>query len=98
MKTFTAASCAALFTLSGVCAPGVASAQAPAYPAKPILAPAIRSGSCLVMRQIVPGLPMGTVVFAHRPPGPFTQVGTPALPVDAPIPRFLQPLLFFCHG
>src|SRR4029077_15990851 len=38
------------------------------------------------------------VVFAHRAPGAFAEVRTPALPVFLARPRLRQTDLFLCHG
>src|SRR6185503_18305790 len=63
----------------------------------PVLVPAVGSGPGLVMRKILPGIAVWTVIFADGAPGTLAQVGTPALPVGALFARFFQPELFSCH-
>ena len=59
-----------------------------------ILAPAVGAGPCLVVREVVPGIPVAAVVFANRAPLPFAQVRTPLLPGNSRRDGFLQPLRF----
>src|SRR5215475_7609953 len=51
-----------------------------ADPGKTILSPVIRTGSGLVVAEIVPGITIRAVVLAHRPPLPFAQVRPPLSP------------------
>src|SRR5438034_8500016 len=48
---------------------------------KPIFPPAIRPASRMVVRQVIPALPVGGVVFSNRPPLPLGQIRPPPLPV-----------------
>src|SRR5215813_3579179 len=63
-----------------------------------ILAPAISSRACVVMRKIIPGGATSAVVFPHCPPLPLAQVRTPPFPVQSALSRFLQPLFLFGKG
>ena len=45
-----------------------------------ILAPAIGAGTCLIVREVVPGISIAAVVLANRAPLPFAQVWTPFFP------------------
>ena len=48
---------------------------------EPVLAPAVRARARVVVRQIVPGVPVGAVVFADCAPLPFAEVRAPQIPV-----------------
>ena len=49
-----------------------------------IFVPPINAGPGVVMRKEFPGGAMSTVVFAHRSPRAFAEVGSPAFPVFSP--------------
>ncbi len=34
----------------------------------------------MIVREVLPGVAIFAVVFAHRPPGALTEIGPPALP------------------
>src|SRR5205823_665802 len=65
---------------------------------KAVLVPAIGSGASVIMRQIFPGRAVGTVVFAHGPPGSLAEIRSPTLPVLLALPVFLQALRFSGEG
>jgi hypothetical protein len=50
-------------------------------PAQAIFVPAIGCGAGMVVRQIIPGCPVGAIVLTHRAPGTFAEIWSPALPV-----------------
>src|ERR1700704_3376239 len=51
-----------------------------AKPADPVLAPAIGAAACMLMGQVVPGVAIGAVVFAHGAPLALAHIGTPFAP------------------
>ena len=51
-------------------------------PGDPVLAPAVGARARVVVREEIPGRPVGAVVLAHRAPLALGQVGPPAPPVD----------------
>src|SRR5436305_10030064 len=65
---------------------------------QPVFSPAIHLGASLIMRQVVPGSAIGTVVFAHSSPRPLTQIRPPPLPINSTLLRLLKPLVFRCHN
>src|SRR4029077_4043798 len=62
-------------------------------PAEAVLTPSISPGTGLVVRKVVPGVAVRTVVLAHRPPLPLAQVRAPFLPGGLRLARVVQPLL-----
>src|SRR5207248_1936912 len=46
----------------------------------PVLTPPIRATAGVVMREILPGVSMGAVVFAYRSPLAFGKIGSPLTP------------------
>jgi hypothetical protein len=46
----------------------------------PVFAPSIRARSRLIVREVVPGIAVGTIVFANRAPLPLAQVRSPFFP------------------
>src|SRR5207247_1804243 len=62
-----------------------------------VLAPAVRSGAGVVVREILPGGPVRAVIFAHRAPLPFADVGSPLLPVGVAPVGFVEAGLFGAH-
>src|SRR5262245_54576767 len=62
-----------------------------------IFSPAIRSGSCVIVREKIPGSTIPAVIFSNRSPLPFAQVGPPSFPMFFPFSGFLQPFFFTCH-
>ncbi len=42
-----------------------------------VLAPAISTAACMVMRKVIPGISVAGVVLAHRAPLAFTEVRSP---------------------
>ena len=63
----------------------------------PVLTPAIGAAAGMVMRQVVPSVAIGAVIFAHRPPLPFAEIGSPAPPMDAASDR-REPRRSSCRG
>src|SRR5262249_29605936 len=61
-----------------------------------IFIPAVSARACMIVRKVVPGRAIGTVVFTHCPPSTLAQVRTPALPMFPTPPRFFQSLMFRC--
>ena len=62
--------------------------------AQPVLAPAIRAQSRLVMREVVPRVAVLAVVLAHGAPLALTEVRSPLLPRDTRLACLVQPPLF----
>ena len=62
-------------------------------PHQPVLAPAIRPRSRLLMRKAPPRLTLLRVVLAHRRPLPFRQVRPPSLPVRGTVFVFEKALM-----
>src|SRR5262245_15269500 len=46
-----------------------------------VFVPAISPAAGMVVRKIVPGIPIYAVIFAHRTPGALTEVRSPAPPI-----------------
>src|SRR5262249_5375928 len=63
-----------------------------------VLSPAIGSGTCLIMAEVVPGVAALAVVFADRSPLPLAEVGSPFLPGDGAVTRFIKAFAFGGHG
>src|SRR6266700_2795871 len=62
--------------------------------ADPVLAPAIGPAARVIVREIRPGIAIGAVILAHRPPLAIADIGPPASPRRA-APGFLEPAAFF---
>ena len=60
---------------------------------EPVLAPPVRSGACLVMGEIVPGVAVIAVVLADSPPLSLAEVRPPFLPGDVRLSRIVQAFL-----
>jgi len=52
----------------------------------------------MIVGEVFPGRAIWRVVFAHRAPGAFAQVGAPTHPIQALEARFLQPNFFARHS
>src|SRR5689334_13011227 len=63
-------------------------------PRQSVFAPAVGTGTSLVVREVVPCVAVVAVVFADRAPLPFTQVRSPLFPSNTGNPALVQPLLF----
>jgi len=73
---------------------GKAQALAPVADARDsILAPAIRARARVVMGKVLPRVPVGAVVLAHRSPLTLTEVGPPRPPRNLADPRLLEALV-----
>ncbi len=59
-----------------------------------ILTPAIRSGPCLVVGQVLPGIAVLAVVLPDRTPLPLAQIGPPLFPGNSSYPALLKPMCF----
>src|ERR1700757_3006199 len=62
-------------------------------PSQTILSPAIGTGTGLVMTEIVPRIPVRTIVFANGTPLPFTEIRTPLFPRDTGFTGIIQAFL-----
>src|SRR6185437_7763734 len=60
-------------------------------PGQAVLAPPVGTGTCVVMRQVAPGLTIGAVVLAHRTPLALAHVGPPQVPVAGLAQPVLEP-------
>ena len=61
-------------------------------PGQPILPPPVRPRPRLIMRQMIPRVPVGTVILPHRPPLPLTHIRPPPVPLRTLLPQpILQP-------
>src|SRR5262249_54170381 len=65
---------------------------------KSVFAPTVGTGTCLIVRKIVPSIACATVVFPHGTPLPFAQIGSPLFPGDITLPCVLQSQLFWVIG
>ena len=68
------------------------------YAGEAILAPAVGARSSEVVTEMVPGVAVGAVVFANRPPLSLAQVGPPLSPGSALVARGEESLLLFVHS
>src|SRR6266404_6207346 len=48
-----------------------------------VLAPAIRAGTGVLVREIIPRIAVGAVIFPHCPPGALAQIRAPKVPDSA---------------
>src|SRR5438128_1473144 len=64
----------------------------------PVLVPAVRSGSGVVVREVFPGIAIWTIVLANGAPGTLAQVRAPPLPVRPPLTRLFQSAFLLCHS
>jgi len=62
-----------------------------------VFIPAIGTGTRMIVRQVVPGIAIGAVIFPHRPPGAVCQVRAPAMPVLFTRTVFLETGLLGVH-
>src|SRR5437588_1354164 len=46
-----------------------------------IFRPAVHARACVIVREVVPGSPIGAIVFARISPGAFCEIRPPAPPV-----------------
>ena len=65
-----------------------------AKPADPVLAPAIGAAARVIMGEVVPGVALGAVVFAHRAPLALAHIGAPFAPGVPALVRLGKALLF----
>src|SRR5262249_48954551 len=61
---------------------------------EPVLPPAVGPVLRVIVCEVIPGVAVGTVVFAHRAPLPLAQIGAPLLPGRASFAVLLEPGLF----
>ena len=59
---------------------------------KPILAPAIGAGACLIVSEVAPRIAAGAVILADRAPLPLAQIRAPLLPLGRALARLAQAL------
>src|ERR1700757_1028581 len=62
-----------------------------------ILIPPVSARSCVIVREIVPGVSCGTVVLAHGAPGALAQIRPPALPMFLSLVTLHNAKFFFSH-
>src|SRR5205085_12474441 len=62
-----------------------------------VLAPAESAGPGMVVREIIPGVAVRTVILAHRSPGPLRQIRSPQMPALV-LAIFRDPLLLGIHA
>src|SRR5260221_6265122 len=60
-----------------------------------ILVPTVGARAGMIVREVLPGVAIFAVVFAHRPPAALAELRPPAIPWLAPLMRLAQPVLFF---
>src|SRR5215510_7096629 len=46
-----------------------------------VFVPAIRPAAGMIVRERVPGVPVGAVILTHGSPGALAEIGAPALPI-----------------
>ncbi len=64
-----------------------------------ILVPTVGARAGMIVREVLPGVAIFAVVFAHRPPGALAEIRPPAIPWFAALMRLAQPVLFcICHA
>src|SRR5262245_61094853 len=59
-----------------------------------IFVPATCAAARVIVRKIVPGIPICTVVFSHGSPGALAKIRTPAMPIGLTSVIFYQATLF----
>src|SRR5262249_25312884 len=59
-----------------------------------IFVPAICAAARVIVRKIVPGIPISAVVFSHGSPGALAKIRTPAMPIGLPCVIFYQAIFF----
>src|SRR6516162_9132287 len=62
-----------------------------AYARNPILVPSIGPRPRIVVRKVVPRVPVGAVILAHCPPRAFSDKRPPAVPVTSLFPVHDEP-------
>src|SRR5579859_32207 len=62
-----------------------------------IFAPSVGSGPRVVVGKVLPRSAIGAVILAHGSPLPFTQVRSPAFPVDVALSGFFQSNFLLSH-
>src|SRR5260221_743532 len=60
-----------------------------------VFAPTICLAPRQVMRQVIPGVAIGAVVFANRRPSTIGDIGSPATPIAFIVGDFAEPVVFF---
>src|SRR5262249_6086358 len=55
-----------------------------------VLAPPVRTVLCVIMGEVVPGVAVGAVVFAHGSPLPLAQIRPPLLPCGSSFAVLLE--------
>src|ERR1700723_881748 len=65
-----------------------------AEPRNAVFTPAVRPGSRMVVRQIIPGVAISAVVFADGAPLALGKIGSPPLPMDFSLGAGFQPFGF----
>src|SRR5579859_1011798 len=62
-----------------------------------IFAPSVGSGPRVVVGKVLPRSAIGAVILAHGSPLPFTQVRSPAFPVNVALAGFFQSNFLLSH-
>src|SRR5262249_49474706 len=65
-----------------------------AEPGKTVFVPPVGSAASVVVREVIPGVAVRTVILTGRAPGPLGQIGSPVLPVGASRLAFDQAIVF----
>src|ERR1044071_7047971 len=65
---------------------------------KTVFPPAVGARAGLIKAEIVPGIPVVTVIFAHRPPLTLAQVRPPSSPRRVQISHRFESSMFLSHG
>src|SRR5262249_52946376 len=60
----------------------------------PVLTPPVRTVLRVIVGEVVPGVAVRAVIFAHGPPLPLTQIRPPLLPRGSSFAVLLEPSLF----
>src|SRR3954464_13239300 len=60
---------------------------------EPILPPTVGTRAGLIMREVIPGISIMTIVFAHRSPLSLTQIRTPLFPRNPGFSSIVQACL-----
>src|SRR6266700_355358 len=68
-----------------------------AYSRYSVFTPTIGPGARVIVRQVIPGGAIGTVVLAHSAPGALTHIRSPAFPVNTTLLRLHKSFVLCCY-